>query len=170
MLGDDFYERLVKLEGKIRELTEPPQVKFKKLRDTAVAPTRAYDTDSGWDIYWDGKVTKICGGQTKVFPCGIAVQMPPGWECQIRPRSSMSRAGCITAFGTVDNAFTGELGVTLSCQASDMDWVPQMIEIHPGYKIAQLVFVRRDPVQLVETLEDLAPTDRGSNGWGSSGK
>jgi dUTP pyrophosphatase len=106
---------------------------------------------------------------------GIALRLPAGYEAQIRPRSSLSKAGVHCALGTIDCPFTGELAVvlTLSPQALSPGLPdPHNGVIKAGDRIAQMVIVPVPFVHLVEveSQEELGTTERGADGWGSTGK
>lgn len=90
---------------------QPKQVGFKRLTEDAVLPTKAFPTDSGWDLT-AVEDTIVEPGDTVVVKTGIAVELPPGYEAQIRPRSGItSRTKLRVQLGTIDNQYTGELGV-----------------------------------------------------------
>ena len=135
-----------------------------KLIDENCKPYRAYPTDSGLDLRarTDTRLL-IWGGETKVIPVGIAIELPSGYEAQIRPRSGLSKQGVIAIFGTVDNSYRGEIKVTLINTSS------KTIEIKPYERIAQLVIA---PVTIpeIQYVDELNETERGDNGHGSTGR
>lgn len=140
-----------------------PIFKVQLRHPDAKMPTKAHIGDAGWDLY---SVEDWCleAGQTKVFNCGIAIQLQEGFEAQIRGRSSLSKKGILCALGTIDEGFLGQYGVTLT-NTSDSFFL-----VAKGDRIAQVVFQQLPGVYLVETKEDFAQTTRGEGGWGSSGK
>lgn len=98
------------------------------------------------------------------MPAGIAIEFPPGYDVQVRPRSGLSAKGVGVALGTIDADYRGELLVTM--------WTfgdTETHEIRNGDRIAQLVIAQLAPVEIVEAAE-LAPTDRGGAGHGSTGR
>lgn len=106
---------------------------------------------------------RIGVGQRVPIPTGVRVAIPAGYEGTVRPRSGLVfKHGVMTAFGTIDSDYRGEL-VVLLMNFGDMSYV-----INPGDRIAQLVIssVSRANVVPVEVLPE---TDRGSNGFGSTG-
>lgn len=142
-------------------------------------PSRAYDTDSGLDLFsYEDIVLKGLSQNTYNLPnfqaplqlvqhhvlirTGVAVGIPEGYECQIRPKSGISAKGIIAAFGTIDQTYTGELKVVLYNHTYD-DYL-----ISKGEKIAQLVMA---PITIptLEIVSSLEESDRGSNGFGSTG-
>lgn len=150
-------------------------VKFRKLHQRARAPVYAKPGDSGADLR-AVEAFRLKPGEPMAIPLGIAIELPPPvwcepffahvtFEAQIRPRSSMSKAGVYCALGTIDNGYRGELGATLTLvNTGHLDF-----EIHIGDKIAQLVIA---PVVRVEFEEahELSQSERGQDGWGSSGR
>lgn len=101
-----------------------------------------------------------------LVPTGLFIQLPKGYEGQIRPRSGLSiRHGItlINAVGTLDADYTGEvkLGIVNLSQ--------QAYTIEDGERLAQLVIARYEPISW-ETVETLSETERGKNGFGSTGK
>ena len=97
------------------------------------------------------------------IPTGISVRIPAGFEGQVRGRSGLNFNHDITCHtGTIDADYTGEIKVRLSNDSDDI------FEIHPGDRIAQLVFA---PVvqAIFEPVESIEPTVRGSRGFGSTG-
>ncbi|HZY04184.1 MAG TPA: dUTP diphosphatase [Anaeromyxobacteraceae bacterium] len=120
---------------------------------------------AGLDLCADEAVT-LAPGERRLVPTGVAVEIPPGYEGQVRPRSGLALrhgVGMVNAPGTVDADYRGEVGVLL------VNWGRQPVEIARGDRIAQLVVapVERAEVQLVDRL---GRTDRGGGGFGSTGK
>lgn len=99
-----------------------------------------------------------------LVPTGIAVEVPPGFDVQVRPRSGLSLKGVAVAFGTVDADYRGELLVTM-WTFGDLD----AYVINDGDRIAQLVVAQLAPVRVVEAAQ-LSPSERGAGGHGSSGR
>jgi dUTP pyrophosphatase len=152
----------------------PLQVKVKKLTPTAKLPTKAYDTDSGFDLYADAVYARqgegyrktdqpwmIGEGRSRTIPLGISIELPEGWGAFFMPRSGMAQNG-IRVMNVFDNGFRGEAKVILYTALST-------IIIKPGDKIAQMVLHPVPNVEIVEATE-LSETDRQSNGWGSTGR
>jgi dUTP pyrophosphatase len=120
---------------------------------------------AGLDLCADEAVA-LAPGERRLVPTGVAVEIPPGYEGQVRPRSGLALrhgVGMVNAPGTVDADYRGEVGVLL------VNWGRQAVEIARGDRIAQLVVapVERAEVQLVDRL---GRTDRGGGGFGSTGK
>ena len=104
------------------------------------------------------------GGRALV-PTGLVLEIPPGWEGQVRPRSGLAARHGVTVLnapGTIDEGYRGEVGVIL------INHGPAPFEVVPGARIAQLVVQRRLTVQVVE-VDDVGVTARGAGGFGSTG-
>lgn len=145
-----------------------PPLLVQRLRPTATLPSRATERSSGLDLYADlggADESLLLSPTPTLVPTGIAIQPPPGAEAQIRPRSSFSRRGIETAFGTIDADYRGELLVALSLRGAP----GRQIRIHHGERIAQLVVA---PLLLPEAreVESLDSTERGAGGFGSTGR
>lgn len=100
-----------------------------------------------------------------LFPTGIYIQLPEGYEAQIRPRSGLAVKYGITvtnAPGTVDADYTGEVGVSLINLSNDT------FVVQPGERIAQMVIAKYEKINWKE-VTTLDETERGSGGFGSTG-
>lgn len=101
-----------------------------------------------------------------LFPTGMYIQLPEGYEAQIRPRSGLAAKYGITVtncIGTIDSDYIGEIKVSL-INLSDTTFV-----VHPGERIAQLVVAKYEKVSWNEVAK-LDETERGEGGFGSTGK
>lgn len=105
--------------------------------------------------------------ERRLIPTGLYLEIPKGYEGQVRPRSGLSlKRGltCVNAVGTIDSDYRGELQVAL------VNLSPEPQEIAPGERIAQLVLARHGVITWVETEPDeLTETERGDGGFGSTG-
>lgn len=104
-------------------------------------------------------------GDSKVIPTGIKVEIPSGYEIQIRPRSGMAAVFGITVLnspGTIDADFRGEIGVIL------INHGKQDFQIKNGDRIAQMVLNKFERIEFNES-ENLSGTERGEGGFGSTG-
>lgn len=142
-------------------------VETKKLTDTAKIPERGSYYAAGYDLFADvTEAVSIEPGETKMIGTGIAIAIPEGYFGGIFARSGLSckeglrPANCV---GVVDADYRGEVKVALHNDSN----VVRTIE--PSQKIAQLVVVPFLPVYFMEVYE-LNDTDRGSGGFGSTGK
>lgn len=137
-------------------------LKIKKLHPDATIPTRAHETDAGLDLYALEEVYFDC--ETKLVKTGIAVDIPPGYEGQVRPRSGMTlKSEFRVQLGTIDSGYTGDIGVIV-----DSSRHTGLINV--GAKIAQLVIspIVTPEIEVVEEFE--SESARGSNGFGSTGR
>jgi len=142
------------------------KVKIRKLRPEAVLPTYAHgpEEDAGMDLRSCAALT-IPPGKTVLVPTGLALEIPSGYEAQVRPRSGLALKHSITmpnAPGTIDPGYRGELGVILHNLGN------QPFEIQPGDRIAQIIIARYERVEWEES--DLQDSTRGQGGFGSSGR
>lgn len=104
--------------------------------------------------------------QRALIPTGLYLEIPPGMECQVRPRSGLALKKGLTVLnapGTVDADYRGEVGVILINLGSEP------VSIEPGERVAQLVFAKYEQINW-ESTEELAATGRGSGGFGHTGK
>lgn len=104
--------------------------------------------------------------ERKLIPTGLYIELPVGYEAQVRPRSGLALKKGITVLnspGTVDADYRGEIGVILVNLSSED------FEIVPGERIAQLVIAKHERAEW-ELVENLGETDRGAGGFGSTGK
>ena len=140
-------------------------IKIKKLNADATIPTRSHSTDAGLDLYASEDVRVARG--TKI-PTGIAVDIPPGFEAQVRPRSGLSvRSSLRVTLGTIDSGFVGEINVI----ADSINVIGStMYHVKKGDKIAQLVLspIETPKVEVVDEFD--SESERGENGFGSTGK
>ena len=104
------------------------------------------------------------GTQPRLIPSGIAIEVPRGYDVQIRPRSGLSAKGVGVTFGTIDSDYRGEILITMYLFNPDATF-----EIKHGDRIAQMVISKTADLPLVE-VEKLSSTERGSGGHGSTGK
>ena len=103
--------------------------------------------------------------ERKLIPTGLFIELPNGYEAQVRPRSGLALKKGITVLnspGTIDADYRGEVGVIL------VNLSAQSVVIEPGERIAQLVFARIEQAEWSVT-ENLSNTDRGTGGFGSTG-
>jgi dUTP pyrophosphatase len=141
------------------------QLKVKKLNAAAVLPAYARNGDAGLDLFAVQRVV-LEPGRSALVPTGIAIELPPGTEAQVRPRSGLALKHSITVLntpGTVDEGYRGEVGVILINHGQNA------FTVEAGMKIAQMVVSPRVQVSVVEVPE-LSDTQRGAGGFGSTGR
>ncbi len=140
------------------------QLKVKRLNPRAILPAYAREGDAGLDLFAVQSVA-IAPGASALVATGIAIELPPGTEAQVRPRSGLALRHSITVLntpGTIDEGYRGEVGVIL------INHGHTSFTIEAGMKIAQLVVSPRIQVDVTEvtTLQD---SQRGAGGFGSTG-
>ena len=143
------------------------KLKIRRLRDDAVIPRYAHgpEEDAGMDLHAVESVT-LAPGDTKLVATGLSIELPPGFEAQIRPRSGLALKHSITlpnSPATIDPGYRGEIRVILQNLGREA------FEIHPGDRIAQMIIARYEAVEWVEG-DDLSESVRGEGGFGSSGR
>ena len=141
-------------------------IKVKIISDSGIYPEYETEGSAGMDIraYIDEPVI-IKPGERKLIPTGLRIQLPAGYEAQIRARSGLAIRNGITlinAIGTIDSDYRGEIKVGL-VNLSDEDHV-----IENGDRIAQMV-ISEYKRAVLEPAEDLEETERGSGGFGHTG-
>ncbi|MCQ2272368.1 MAG: dUTP diphosphatase [Bacteroidales bacterium] len=130
--------------------------------------TPAYATaqSAGMDLRADLSESLIIQPlERKIVPTGLYIELPVGYEAQIRPRSGLAAKQGITVLnspGTIDADYRGEIKVILV----NLSNVP--FEIQNGERIAQMVIAKHETVQWIE-VDELSDTERGAGGFGSSG-
>lgn len=132
----------------------------------ARAPEYASSGASGADLaaFLDEEVV-LRPGERAAIPTGIFMEIPPGWEGQVRPRSGLALKrgiGCLNSPGTIDSDYRGEIKVIL-VNHSDEDF-----PVRDGDRIAQMVFTRVWKAAF-RSAGGLSGTERGSGGFGSTG-
>ena len=103
--------------------------------------------------------------ERRLIPTGIRIQLPDGYEAQIRPRSGMALKRGLTVLntpGTIDSDYRGEIGIIL------INLSTEDVDIEPGERIAQMVFAKCEHAELVE-VETLDDTERGEGGFNHTG-
>lgn len=156
----DMLDRIKSLE----EEFERPTVRFKKLSPNAVIPRYQTDGAAGLDLVACGSML-LDSKSVIVVPTGLAIELPPGYEAQVRSRSGLSAKGIVVGNspGTIDEDYRGEIKVILHNHRGSS------YEISEGDRIAQLVITRVAQAEVVEAVE-LSETERGAGGLGSTGK
>lgn len=127
-------------------------------------PGYATDASAGMDLRANEEVTLPPNTRTIVMT-GLFIELPIGFEAQVRPRSGLAIKHGITVLnapGTIDADYRGEIGVILY-NSSPNDFV-----VNPGDRIAQMVIARHERVQW-EEVDELDETTRGAGGFGHTG-
>ncbi|WP_326894609.1 dUTP diphosphatase (plasmid) [Rhizobium beringeri] len=144
------------------------QLRVRLLNTKAQVPTYGSEEAAGADLYaaFDEEKRLVLPGERALIPTGIAIELQPGTEAQVRPRSGLAAKHGITVLntpGTVDSDYRGEIKVIL------FNTSQEAFEIKSGDRIAQMVIapVIRGVFEVAESLDD---TSRGEGGFGSTGR
>lgn len=149
------------------------KVKIKKLYTDAILPTKAHSTDAGWDLYAHSKTSDKLN---VVYGTGLAFEIPQGYVGLLFPRSSNAKTDLLlsNSVGVVDSGYRGEVLFkfkgSLRCHDDFMVGEygnPRTYEI--GDRIGQMIIIPYPDVEFVE-VDELSDSDRGTGGYGSSGK
>ena len=146
---------------------EEVEVRFARIHEDAQAPTQGTLEAAGWDLR-ALEDTEVIRGESSRIRTGLAVAIPPGWEGQIRSRSSLGAKGMImpNGVGTIDSDYRGELMILAT-------WIGkgESIKLAKGERVAQLLIAPVPLTKFTEVdFEDLSQTERGEGGFGSSGR
>ncbi len=142
------------------------ELRFSKLLDGAILPTRAHEGDAGLDLY-AAEAAHIGPGERWGVGTGVAVEIPAGHAGLVLPRSGIARdhgISLVNSPGLIDSGYRGELRVLL------LNTDPaETFRVAAGDRIAQLVI---SPIALPEPVEapELAESARAGGGFGSSGR
>lgn len=142
------------------------EIKIKKLRETAIIPTRGSQFSAGYDLYADlEKEVVIPAGETVMIPTGLSLELPDGYAAFIFARSGISvkkglaPANCV---GVCDSDYRGEYMVPLfNHTATDAT-------LQPGERMAQMIVLPFMAVSFLE-VDELSDTQRAAGGFGSTG-
>ena len=132
-----------------------------KLCDNGVLPTYAHIGDACCDCYAAEDLT-IAYGQWAKVKLGFCLELPSGYEAQIRPLFGLSSKGIVAILGTIDSNYRGEVCAIIQNNSFDD------FEIKFGDRICQMKIERVDPI-VFEQVEELSETNRNDKGFGSSG-
>ena len=127
-------------------------------------PSYATEHSSGLDLRTSEDVN-LLPGEYKLIPTGLAIEIPEGFEGQIRPRSGLALKhgiACLNSPGTIDSDYRGEVKVLL------INHGKEAVTFARGERIAQLIISRYERVE-VELADDLAETIRSGGGFGHTG-
>jgi dUTP diphosphatase len=151
-------------------MNDTVKVKFKRLDDSlSNIPLPTYKTQgsAGMDICAAiNEKINVKPNSLELIPTNISVEIPEGFEIQVRPRSGLAAKhsiGLLNSPGTIDSDYRGEIKIIL------MNFGKEDFEISPGDRVAQLILAKTYKAEFVETKE-LNLTDRGDGGFGHTGK
>jgi dUTP pyrophosphatase len=140
-----------------------------QIKNLSKHPLPKYQTalSAGMDLHANLEESiSLKNGERALIPTGLFIELPQGYEAQVRPRSGLALKHGITVLnspGTIDADYRGEIKVLLINHGSET------FEINDGERIAQLVVAQHATVTWQET-STLSNTERGEGGYGSSGK
>ncbi|MDZ7268025.1 MAG: dUTP diphosphatase [candidate division KSB1 bacterium] len=144
------------------------RIKVKKLHPAARLPEYKTALAAGMDLYARlDEAQMLAPGESALIPTGIALELPPGYEAQVRPRSGLALRHAVTLLnspGTVDADYRGEINVIVINHHRH-----ETFTIHPHDRIAQLVIAPVMHAEWVEA-EELNATARAGGGFGSTGR
>ncbi len=145
---------------------DQPALRIKRLRPNAIVPRRATPGSTGFDLFacLEGDQPVALDTRPRLIGTGLAIEVPRGYDVQIRPRSGLSARGVGVTFGTVDSDYRGEVMVTMYLFSPGTGF-----EVRHGDRIAQVVISRVEDLPVVE-VDELTPTERGGGGHGSTGR
>jgi dUTP pyrophosphatase len=152
-----------------RDHVTPIKIKITRLsEETNDVPLPMYTTSgsAGMDIYAAVQYDfVIIPGETKLIPTGFSMEIPIGYEAQIRPRSGLAiknNVGLMNSPGTIDSDYRGEVKIIVT------NYGKNEFIVKRGDRIAQMVIAQYERAEWIETNE-LSMTERGSGGFGSTG-
>ena len=141
-------------------------IRFKMSDDALdLKPAKAHADDAAYDLRSRTDLT-VQPGKVTLAPTGLFLELPAGYEAQVRPRSGLAAKHYITVLnspGTVDAGYRGEVGSILFNAGETA------FEIHRGDRISQMVIAALPDVKMT-LVDKLSDTQRGAGGFGSTGK
>jgi len=140
-------------------------VKFRmRSGDEDLAPRKAHADDAAYDLRANAEAV-LAPGTVQLVPTGLFLELPAGYEAQVRPRSGLALKRAVTVLntpGTIDAGYRGEVGIILF-NAGHEDF-----RVARGDRVAQMV-IQKLPDVVLEPAPELAQSDRGAGGFGSTG-
>jgi len=139
-------------------------LKIRRLHELALMPRYAHPNDSGLDLFSVEDID-IPARESKLIHTGIAIELPPGTEAQIRPRSGLAlnhQISILNTPGTVDEGYRGEIKLVL------INHGKRVFKVRKGMKVAQMVIAPVIHVE-VEEVQELTASLRGDDAFGSTG-
>lgn len=148
-----------------------------KLLDGGKMPTRGTDGAAAFDCY--ARTDIVVRDKAVLVPLGFAMEIPKGYHAEIIPRSSIGLKTPLRAphsIGIIDSDYRGEVCAEYECKGTSQVTIiggeyltPDRYSIKAGDRICQLIIKRNENVELV-AADELSETERGTGGWGSTGK
>lgn len=142
-------------------------MKVFKLKDNAKIPVKA-EGDMCYDLFacFDGEDIYVYAGEVVVIPTGIAIDLTP-YHASLRPRSGLAIRGLGVLGGQIDRSYRGEIKAIVT----NHEQRGPAIRIASGDKFVQMKLEEdtTEPVEIVFSIDELSPSDRGDAGFGSTG-
>jgi len=165
-MGETVKTRLGWSGMVITLLSDAMKIRINRLTEAAFLPEYAHgaEEDAGMDLR-ALEAARLAPGVPCMVSTGIAIELPPGYEAQVRPRSGLALKHAITlpnSPATIDPGYRGEIRVVL------LNLGNEIYEIQRGDRIAQMVIARYERVEWEEA--ELGGSERGAGGFGSSGR
>ncbi|MBR6444115.1 MAG: dUTP diphosphatase [Firmicutes bacterium] len=141
-------------------------MKIRIKSESGILPSYESAEAAGMDIraYLKEDIT-LAPGERALVPTGLYIEVPSGYEAQIRARSGLAirnGIGLVNGIGTIDADYRGEIKVAL------INWGDEPFTIHDGDRIAQMVIASYEKAELIQA-EELSETERGEGGFGHTG-
>ncbi len=136
-----------------------------KLVEGGKMPTLGTEGAAAYDCY--ARETVYMSSDAKIIPLGFCVEIPKGYHAEIYPRSSIGLKTVLrmaNSVGIIDSDYRGEVGFIGECKIYGACAI-----IKAGERIAQMIIKKNEDVNLVQ-VDELSETERGTNGYGSTGK
>jgi len=143
---------------------KPDIFKVKLLNDAALPPYKVHEGDAGFDVY--SNFNDVVLGQNEWFKCplGFAMEISPGWVALINEKSGMAtKNGLFTIGNVIDSSYRGECHAIIACIG------PEPVVIKHGQKVAQMLVMPCYTGCHFDLVTSLSNTNRGDNGFGSTG-
>lgn len=141
-------------------------MKIKIISKSGILPRYETAGSAGFDLPAHlSEPVILAPGERKLIPTGIFIELPEGYEAQVRARSGLAvkhGLGLVNGIGTIDSDYRGELKVPM------INWGQEPFTVTDGLRIAQVVISRYEQVEL-EPVEILSDTERGEGGFGHTG-
>lgn len=133
-----------------------------KLGNEAQMPTQPYPTDACWDLYAREDIW-VRPGVATIISTGVYMDIPEGYEGELKARSSHGKEGLLIHHGTIDAGYQGEVSPFM------INFAPARLEVQKGDRIAQFCLRRKCTIKWAR-VRHFSPSVRGTAGLGSSGK
>ena len=156
---------LIDSRGRVLTIPKPAKIKVQKLSKSAVMPKKAHETDAAFDLVAISRIYNI-EKQYYEYGTGLAIELEPGYAGLLLCRSSISEKTLTqtNAIGLLDENYRGEIKFRFKVNT---DFVPEIYNI--GDRIGQILIIPYPQIELEEVLT-LSDSERGTEGFGSSGK